>query len=117
MAAWADSTVRQLSRRSEIVGDFRYRRALDRAVRSFDDGRLVLDNDPPSTPCAASPCRNESSVFRLRWRRQPKSYSLIGSAKLNALNRQNHLADVFARIAGQPPGKSPNLLPWHGQSP
>jgi hypothetical protein len=57
MAAWADSTVRQLSRRSEVVGDFRYRRALDRAVRSFDDGRLVLDNDPPehALRCIAMP--------------------------------------------------------------
>jgi hypothetical protein len=113
----ADSTVRQLSRRSEVVGDFRYRRALDRAVRSFDDGRrLVLDNIPPSTPCCIAMPQG-IICLPAPMAAAAEIYSLIGSAKLNGLNRQNHLADVFARIAGQPPGKSPNLLPWHGQSP
>jgi hypothetical protein len=86
-------------------------------VRSFDDGRLVLDNDPPehTLRCIAMPQGSISLPAPMA--AAAEIYSLIGSAKLNGLNRQNHLADVFARIAGQPPGKSPNLLPWHGQSP
>src|SRR5207248_3193439 len=47
LAAWADSTVRQLSRKSELAQAFRYMRARWTAlVRCFDDGRLALDNNP-----------------------------------------------------------------------
>src|SRR5438874_1440095 len=42
LAAWADSTVRQLSRNSELAQAFRYMRARWTAlVRCFDDGRLA----------------------------------------------------------------------------
>jgi transposase len=55
LAAWADSTVRQLSRKSELAQAFRYTRARWTAlVRCFDDGRLALDNIPPSALCAVS---------------------------------------------------------------
>src|SRR5215831_11610180 len=47
LAAWADNTVRQLSRKSELAAAFRYMRARWAAlVRCFDDGRLALDNNP-----------------------------------------------------------------------
>ena len=47
LAAWAESTVRQLSRKSELAQAFRYMRARWTAlVRCFDDGRLALDNNP-----------------------------------------------------------------------
>src|SRR5437762_1913235 len=47
LAAWADATVRQLSRKSELAAAFRYMRARWAAlVRCFDDGRLALDNNP-----------------------------------------------------------------------
>jgi transposase len=56
LAAWAESTVRQLSRKSELAQAFRYMRARWTAlVRCFDDGRLALDNNPAerALPCAA----------------------------------------------------------------
>jgi len=47
LAAWAEKTVRQLSRKSELARAFRYMRARWTAlVRCFDDGRLALDNNP-----------------------------------------------------------------------
>src|SRR5690242_3157027 len=47
LAVWADSTVRQLSRKSELAQAFRYMRARWTAlVRCFDDGRLALVNNP-----------------------------------------------------------------------
>ena len=47
LAAWADETVRKLSRKSELAAAFRYMRARWAAlVRCFDDGRLALDNNP-----------------------------------------------------------------------
>src|SRR6516225_10088056 len=47
LAAWAEGTVRRLSRKSELAQAFRYMRARWTAlVRCFDDGRLALDNNP-----------------------------------------------------------------------
>jgi hypothetical protein len=47
LAAWAETTVRRLSRKSEIAAAFRYMRARRTALgRCFDDGRLALDNNP-----------------------------------------------------------------------
>jgi transposase len=47
LAAWADETVRKLSRKSELAAAFRYMRGRWAAlVRCFDDGRLALDNNP-----------------------------------------------------------------------
>jgi hypothetical protein len=47
LAAWADETVRKLSRKSELAAAFRYMRARRLAPgRCFDDGRPALDNNP-----------------------------------------------------------------------
>jgi len=47
LAAWADNTLRQLSRKSELTAAFRYMRARWIALlRCFDDGHLALDNNP-----------------------------------------------------------------------
>ena len=70
LAAWADTTVRQLSRKSELAQAFRYLRARWTAlVRCFDDGRLALDNNPAERAlrCVAmrrSFCPSYSSVWK-----------------------------------------------------
>jgi transposase len=88
LAAWADSTVRQLSRKSELAAAFRYMRARWTAlVRCLDDGRLALDNNPAER---ALRCVNE-------------------------LNPQHYLADVLARIADHPARRIAELLPWNWQ--
>jgi len=63
LAAWAEETVRKLSRKSELAAAFRNMRGRWPAlVRCFDDGRLALDNNPTeralrvsvrSVPCSA----------------------------------------------------------------
>jgi transposase len=51
LAAWADETVRKLSRKSELAAAFRYMRGRWSAlVRCFDDGRLALDNNRQREP-------------------------------------------------------------------
>src|SRR6266404_4308969 len=52
LAAWAEETVRKLSRKSELAAAFRYMRARWTALgRCFDDGRLALDNNEPRRVC------------------------------------------------------------------
>ena len=48
-------------------------------------------------------------------RRAAAIYSLIETAKLNALNPQHYLADVLARIADHPARRIVELLPWNWQ--
>jgi transposase len=48
-------------------------------------------------------------------RRAAAIYSLIESAKLNALNPQRYIADVLARIADHPARRIAELLPWNWQ--
>jgi len=40
-------------------------------------------------------------------------YSLIVTAKMNDIDPQAWLADVFARIAGHPSHRLDELLPWN----
>jgi hypothetical protein len=42
-------------------------------------------------------------------------YTLIGTAKLNAVDPQAWLADVLRRIADHPASRLHELLPWHGK--
>src|SRR5258706_3798638 len=106
LAAWAESTVRQLSRKSELAQAFRYMRARWTAlVRCFDDGRLALDNNPAERALRCVAIGRKNYLFAgsdAGGRRAAAIYALIESAKLNRLNPQHYLADVLARIADHP---------------
>jgi hypothetical protein len=110
LAAWAESTVRQLSRKSELAQAFGYMRARWTAlVRCFNDGRLALDNNPAERAlrCVAI-CR--------------KNYLFAGSdaggrraAAIYSFNPQQYLADLLARIADHTARRIAELLPWNWQ--
>jgi transposase len=117
LAAWADDTVRKLSRKSELAGAFRYMRARWAALtRCFDDGRLALDNNPAERALRGVAIGRKNWLFAgsdAGGRRAAAMYSLIESAKLNGINPQHYLADVLARIADHPARRIAELLPWN----
>jgi transposase len=119
LAAWAEQTLRQLSRKSELAQAFRYMRARWVAlVRCFDDGRLTLDNNPAERALRCVAIGRKNYLFAgsdAGGRRAAALYSLIESAKLNGLNPQHYLADVLARIADHPARRIAELLPWNWQ--
>jgi transposase len=119
LSAWAESTVRQLSRKSELAQAFRYMRARWTAlVRCFDDGRLALDNNPAERALRCVAIGRKNYLFAgsdAGGRRAAAIYTLIESAKLNSLNPQHYLADVLARIADHPARRIAELLPWNWQ--
>jgi transposase len=119
LAAWADNTVRQLSRKSELAQAFRYMRARWTAlVRCFDDGRLALDNNPAERALRCVAIGRKNYLFAgsdAGGRRAAAIYSLIETAKLNGLNPQRYLADVLTRIADHPARRIAELLPWNWQ--
>src|SRR5271168_1203207 len=117
LAAWAEQTVRQLSRKSELAQAFRYMRARWAAlVRCFDDGRLALDNNPAERALRCVAIGRKNYLFAgsdAGGHRAAAIYSLIETAKLNRRNPQHYLADVLARIADHPARKIADLLPWN----
>ena len=119
LAAWADNTVRQLSRKSVLAAALRYMRARWTAlVRCFDDGRLALDNNPVERARRCVAIGRKNYLFAgsdAGGRRANAIYSLIESAKLNGLNPQAYLADVLARIADHPARRIAELLPCNWQ--
>jgi transposase len=119
LTAWADSTVRQLSRKSELSAAFRYMRARWTAlVRCFDDGRLALDNNPAERALRCVAIGRKNYLFAgsdAGGRRAAAIYSLIESAKLNRLNPQHYLTDLLVRIADHPARRIAELLPWNWQ--
>ena len=119
LAIWAEQTVRQLSRKSELAQAFRYMRARWPALaRCFDDGRLALDNNPAERALRCVAIGRKNYLFAgsdAGGRRAAAIYSLIESAKLNALNPQHYIADLLARIADHPARRIAELLPWNWQ--
>ena len=119
LAAWADQTVRRLSRKSELAAAFRYMRGRWAAlIRCFDDGRLALDNNPAERALRGVAIGRKNYLFAgsdAGGRRAAAMYSPIESAKLNGINPQHYLADVLARIADHPARRITELLPWNWQ--
>jgi hypothetical protein len=73
LAAWADKTVRKLSRKSELAAAFRYMRARWAAlVRCFDDGRLALDNNPAERALRGIAIGRKNWLFAVSMRRRPR---------------------------------------------
>jgi transposase len=119
LAAWAEETVRKLSRKSELAAAFRYMRSRESAlVRCFDDGRLALDNNPAERALRGVAIGRKNYLFAgsdAGGRRAAAMYSLIETAKLNRTNPQHYLTDVLARIADHPARRIAELLPWNWQ--
>ncbi|TMK27141.1 MAG: IS66 family transposase [Alphaproteobacteria bacterium] len=119
LAAWADETRRNLSRKSELAAAFRYMRARWTALmRCFDDGRLALDNNPAERALRCIAIGRKNYLFAgsdAGGRRAAAMYSLIESAKLNGVNPQHYLADVLTRIADHPARRIDELLPSNWQ--
>ena len=117
LAAWAETTLRRLSRKSELAKAFRYMRSRWKALlRCFDDGRLALDNNPAERALRCVAIGRKNYLFAgsdAGGHRAAAIYSLIETAKLNRLNPQHYLADVLARIADHPARKIADLLPWN----
>lgn len=119
--AWMVATRRQLSKIDPVAGamDYMLKRWPDFA-RFLDDGRICLTNNAAERALRGIALGRKSWLFAGSDRggeRAAAMYSVIITAKLNDIDPQAWLADVFARIAGTPQHRLHQLLPWNWHAP
>ena len=115
--AWMRIERARLSRHNEVAKAIDYMlKRWPAFVRFLDDGKICLTNN------AAERALRGIAVGRRNWlfagsdrggERAAAIYTLIATAKLNAIDPQAWLADVLRRIADHPASRLADLLPWN----
>ena len=116
LSGWLQGQLARVSAKSDLAGAIRY--ALTRLPRLetyLSDGRLEIDNN------AAERAIRGLAIGRKNWlfagseaggETAAIAYTLIETAKLNAVDPQAWLANVIGRIADHPHKQIDQLLPW-----
>ncbi len=88
----------------------------DAFTRFLDNGRICLTNNAAERALRCIPLGRKAWLFCGSDRGGQRAaiiYTLIQTAKLNDVDPQAWLADVFARIADHPATRLDQLLPWN----
>ncbi len=118
---WLEGCLTRLSRKSDTTAAVKYALSLWPAlVRYTDDGRLEIDNNTAERALRVVALGRKNYLFAgsdAGGERAAAIYSLIGTAKLNGLDLENYLSNVFSRIADHPINRIEALLPWNVAAP
>ena len=102
--------------RSETAGAIRYALSHWRALTLYlDDGLLEIDNNAAERALHAVAIGRKNYLFMgadSGGQRAASLYSLIGTAKLNGVDRAFYLRTVLATINDDPINRIEELLPW-----
>jgi len=119
--AWAEATLTQLPKKSDLRAAFQYGLNRWTALTLFlNDGRVAIDNN------AAERALRPIGVGRRNWlfagadtggETLARAMTLIETAKMNGLDPQAYLADILDRIHDHRMNKLDELLPWNWTSP
>ncbi len=118
---WLDTTLMQISRKSELAKAIRY--ALSRWTalsRYCGDGRIEIDNNAAERALRTVALGRKNYLFAgsdAGGQRAAALYSLIGTARLNGLDPMAYLRHVLSIIAMHPINQIDELLPWNIQLP
>ncbi len=114
---WCHATLKQVSAKSELGGAIRYALSRWRALTRYrDDGRIEIDNNAAERALRAVALGRKNYLFAgsdAGGERAAAIYSLVGTAKLNALDPEGYLRYVLTHIAEHPITRVAELLPWN----
>ena len=114
--AWLRERRAKLSRASAVIQPIDYLlKRWDDFARFTEDGRICLTNNVAERALRGLALGRKAWLFAGSHRgaeRAAVMITLIVTAKLNEVDPQTWLADVFARIAAIPQNRLHELLPW-----
>lgn len=114
---WLEALLRKTSKKSELAAAIRYSLVRWEALTRYcQDGRIEIDNSAAERALRAVALGRKNYLFAgsdAGGDRAAAFYSLIGTAKLNGLDPEAYLRELFTRIAEHPINKIDELLPWN----
>src|SRR5262245_27899698 len=117
LAAFFDTSLAQISGRSELAKAIRYARSRWTALtRYLDDGTLEISNNAAERAIRPLALGRKNYLFAgsdAGGERAAAAYTLIETAKLNGLDPEAYLRTVIGRIADHPINRIADLLPWN----
>lgn len=117
LKAWLETTVPKLSGKSDLAKAMRYTMTRWLALtRYIGDGRIEIDNNAAERSIRAIALGRKNYLFAgsdIGGERAAAIYSLIETAKLNALDPEAYLRYILARIADHKINRISELLPWN----
>ena len=117
MHAWLTGLMGRVSAKSELAQAIGYSLVRWTALtRYVDDGRIEIDNSAAERALRGVALGRNNYLFMgsdAGGERAAAMYSLVETAKLNGLDPQAYLRDVFERIAQHPINCIEELLPWN----
>jgi transposase len=117
MHEWLTGLVGRVSAKSEIAQAVGYSLVRWTALtRYVDDGRIEIDNSAAERALRGVALGRNNYLFMgsdAGGERAAAMYSLVETAKLNGLDPQAYLREVFHRIAEHPINRIEELLPWN----
>ncbi len=114
---WLEAMLRKTSKKSDLAAAIRYSLIRWSALTRYcEDGRIEIDNSAAERALRCVALGRKNYLFAgsdAGGERAAAFYSLIGTAKLNGLDPEAYLREVFTRIADHPINRIDELLPWN----
>jgi transposase len=114
---WLEGLLTRVSAKSDIARAIGYSLGRWKALtRYVDNGRLEIDNNAAERALRGVSLGRKNYLFMgsdAGGERAAAFYSLVETAKLNGLDPQGYLREVFERIADHPINRIEELLPWN----
>jgi hypothetical protein len=114
---WLEAMLRKTSKKSDLAAAIRYSLTRWSALTRYcEDGRIEIDNSAAERALRCVALGRKNYLFAgsdAGGERAAAFYSLIGTAKLNGLDPEAYLREVFTRIADHPINRIDELLPWN----
>jgi hypothetical protein len=115
--AWLSETLVRVSAKSDLAQAIGYTLAHWKALTRYcEDGRIEIDNNAAERALRGVSLGRKNYLFfgsDAGGERAAAIYSLVETAKLNGIDPEAYLREVFERIADHPINRIEELLPWN----